>query len=244
MARAGSLGTQVTPPPPSPRPARVGVLARQGWPRPAHAGGARGADRPAPHARRAVQRSGPIRRWPPRSRPGTGSRSPRRRPAGSPSTARRGAPQRLPADADDRGAQRRPVASEPRVGVSDAGPARGRGPDPLHGVRWVPPVRDHRCRPRAPRDPLGGARTLGSHGRGGRECPRRARTAGDRSRQGRLAGRLSRRRGPARAGHRAAVGNPTQPVPDPRRGSRRIRGLRETPRTPRSRRANVQRRCR
>ena len=49
---------------------------------------------------------------------------------GAAAAAGRGGPQRLPADADDRGAQRRAVAPEPRLGLPDAGPARGRGPDP------------------------------------------------------------------------------------------------------------------
>ena len=91
------------------------------------------------HARRPVRRSGrfgrggggPVRRRP---RPP----APRRRPAGAADAARRGAAQRLPADADDRGAQRRPVAPEPRLGLPDAGPARGRGPDPRRSSATAP----------------------------------------------------------------------------------------------------------
>ena len=91
-----------------------------GWPRCGCA-----SVRPLRRSRRgAAAGRGRPARWRPRPP------APRRRPHRAADAARRGAPQRLPADADDRGAKRRTVAPEPRLGLPDPGPARGRGPDP------------------------------------------------------------------------------------------------------------------
>ena len=135
----------------------------------------------------ASDRSGGLRRLPVRWRPRGRGRKARR---GDIRTAallllRRGAAQRLPDHAGGRGAQRGRLAAEPRLGLPGAAAARGRGPDPLAGVRRAQAVRAHRRGPCA-RWSSAASRQPGAVGADERRRQQRGPRAGQAHARGRL----------------------------------------------------------